>query len=81
MQIAEYVEFIKSKMPQSADIVKGILISDNMIYDAGVETVIKGLQSENIYVKSYSDLLSEARRYNNDLYSMHEKISKYKNED
>ena len=33
-----------------------------------------------IYVKSYSDLLAEARRYNDDLYKMYEDIMHRKND-
>ena len=32
-----------------------------------------------IFIKSYSDLLAEARRYNDDLYKMYEDISMKKN--
>ena len=60
--------------------VKGFLISDNMTYEPGAEKVRKGLESVDIYVKSYSDLLAEARRYNDDLYRMYENISNKKNE-
>lgn len=67
-QIAEYVEFIKKQCPQSIDKVKGYLISDNMTYEPGAETVRKALESEDIFVKSYSDLLAEARLYNKELY-------------
>lgn len=56
------------------------LISDNMTYEPGAEKVRKGLESVDIFVKSYSDLLAEARRYNDDLYRMYENISSKKNE-
>ena len=79
-QIAEYVEFIKKQFPQSAEKVKGYLISDNMSYEPGAETVRKGLESENIFVKSYSDLLSEARLYNKELYDHYTKIENRKKE-
>ena len=39
----------------------------------------KGLEKEGIFIKSYSDLLAEARRYNDDLYKMYEDISMKKN--
>lgn len=73
-QISEYVEFIETKFPQTQGHVKGFLISDNMTYEPGAEKVRKGLESVDIYVKSYSDLLAEARRYNDGLYKMYEKI-------
>ncbi len=67
-QISAYVEFIKNHFPQSADKVKGYLISDNMTYEPGAESMRKGLESQDIFVKSYSDLLAEARLYNKELY-------------
>jgi len=79
-QISEYVEFIETQFPQTQGHVKGFLISDNMTYEPGAEKVRKGLESVDIFVKSYSDLLAEARRYNNDLYRMYENISSKKNE-
>lgn len=79
-QISEYVEFIETQFPQTQGHVKGFLISDNMTYEPGAEKVRKGLESVNIYVKSYSDLLAEARRYNDDLYKMYEDINLKKND-
>lgn len=73
-QIAEYVEFTKNHFPQSAEKIKGYLISDNMTYEPGAETVREGLESKNIFVKSYSDLLCEARLYNKELYDHYTKI-------
>lgn len=73
-QIAEYVEFIKKQFPQSVEKVKGYLISDNMTYEPGAETVRMGLESANIYIKSYSDLLAEARLYNKELYDLYTNI-------
>lgn len=58
---------------------KGFLISDNMTYEPGANKYRKGLEKEGIYIKSYSDLLAEARRYNDDLYKMYEDISMKKN--
>lgn len=79
-QVCEYVEFIKTQCPQTNVIVKGFLISDNMKYEPGADIMREALESKGIYVKSYSDLLAEARRYNNDLYEMYEKISYTKGE-
>ena len=77
-QIAEYVEFIEKTFPQSKGKVKGFLISDNMTYEPGADKVRQGLEKVDIFVKSYSDLLAEARRYNDDLYKMYEEISEKK---
>lgn len=79
-QIAEYVEFIKKQCPESTDKVKGYLISDNMTYEPGAEIVRKGLESQDIYVKSYSDLLAEARLYNKELYDRYTTIEDRKKE-
>ena len=79
-QIAEYVEFIKEKCPQSIDKVKGYLISDNMTYEPGAELIREALESKDIYVKSYTDLLAEARLYNNELYNHYTRIEEKKNE-
>lgn len=73
-QIAEYVEFIKSHYPQSVTKVKGYLISDNMTCELGAETIRKALETQDIYVKSYSDLLNEAKRYNKTFIDMYELI-------
>ena len=43
--------------------------------DSNVELTRKALESQNIYVKSYSDLLAEARRYNNELYTLYDEIA------
>lgn len=77
-QIAEYVEFIKRQCPQSAEKVKGYLISDNMTYEPGAETIRAGLETQDIYVKSYSDLLAEARLYNKELYDLYTDIQSKK---
>lgn len=73
-QIAEYVEFIKQQFPQSVDKIKGYLISDNMTYEPGAETIRNALETQDIFVKSYSDLLLEARLYNKELYDHYTKI-------
>lgn len=77
-QISEYVEFIEKQFPQTQGNVKGFLISDNMEFEPSAEKVCKGLESVDIYIKSYSDLLAEARRYNDELYKMYEKIANKK---
>ena len=79
-QISEYVEFIRKQYPQSADKVKGFLISDNMTYEPGAETMREALEVKDIFVKSYSDLLAEARLYNKELYDRYTKIEDKKNE-
>ena len=77
-QIAEYVKFLKMHYKNTITEIRGYLISDNMKFDDGVDIIIDGLRSQNIYVKSYSDLLAEARRYNKSLYDMYTKIDEAK---
>lgn len=78
-QISAYVEFIEMQFPTTVGKVKGYLISDNMTYEPGAKKTREGLEAANIFVKSYSDLLAEARRYNGSLYEMYEKILETKN--
>lgn len=74
-QITDYVDFIKKLYRENVKEVKGYLISNNMEMDSNVELTRKALESQNIYVKSYSDLLAEARRYNNELYTLYDEIA------
>lgn len=78
-QVCAYVEFIKKQYPSAADKVVGYLISDNMSYEAGAEIMRDALAEKNVFVKSYSDLLAEARQYNKSLYELYEKFSLAKN--
>lgn len=73
-QISAYVEFIKHQYPEQAKEVYGYLISDNMTYELGAEIMRDGLRTQNIFIKSYSDLLAEARTYNKNLYDLYTKI-------
>ena len=77
-QISEYVEFIQNKFPKTVGYIKGYLISDNMTFSPGAKLMADSLESKGVYVKSYSDLLAEARRYNKDLYDEYIKISEAK---
>lgn len=73
-QITEYVEFIKRQFPETVGHVKGFLISDKMEMEPGIETMRRGLENEGIYVKSYSDLLAQARRYHQDMINTYEQF-------
>ncbi len=44
---------------------------DYHIGKPGAEIIRKGLEFEGIFVKSYLDLLAEARLYNNDIQSLY----------
>ena len=74
------MEFIRKQFPQSADLVKGFLISDNMTYEPGAETMRDALETKGIFIKSYSDLLAEARLYNKELYDRYSNIEDRKKE-
>ena len=69
-QIAQYVEFIRNHFPENVKQIQGYLISDKMTYDPGVQLQIDALKSKDIYIKSYSDLLAEARRYNKQFFDV-----------
>lgn len=73
-QITEYTEFIEKHYPNSVKEVYGYLISDNMTCEPGAERMRKALETEHIFVKSYSDLLAAARQYHKELYDSYEKI-------
>ena len=73
-QIADYMAFIKNHLPESTLKVEGYLISDKMSIDDGTRYMIEAMRSKDIYVKSYSDLLQEARRYNKKLYAKYDEI-------
>lgn len=69
-QITQYVEFLRNKFPNDAKQIEGYLISDKMTYDPGVKLMIDGMQTQGIYIKSYSELLDEARRYNKQFFAV-----------
>ncbi|MBU5311863.1 ATP-binding protein [Tissierella carlieri] len=73
-QISEYVEFIETKFHDSVNKVYGYLISDNMQFAPGISKMIDGLKTQGIYVKSYSDLLNEAKNYNFEFIKLYEDI-------
>lgn len=79
-QIAEYVEFIENQFPSTVGHVQGYLISDNMTFGPGIKRMIEMSADGGIYIKSYSDLLAEARRYNKDLYDEYIKITEARGE-
>lgn len=49
-----------------------------MNFEPGVPIMIKGLESQCIYVKSYSDLLKEARTYNSSFINAYNEIKEKK---
>ena len=80
LQISQYVEFIRNHYPNNIKQIEGYLISDRMTIDPGVQTMIDGMKTQGIYVKSYSDLLAEARRYNKQFYDVAEQFEELSKE-
>jgi len=74
-QIADYMAFIKTHIPNNVKHVEGYLISDRMTQDDGTKLMIEAMESRNVYVKSYTDLLAEARRYNKLFFDKYEELA------
>ena len=78
-QIYRYQEFVSEKYPNYR--VKTTLISDNWSCDRGVQKMLdSAIKSNDFSLKSYSELLLEAKNYNKDLISVYEEIYKNKEE-
>jgi hypothetical protein len=74
-QCTQYIEFIKNRSPDSVKKVKVILISENHNYGPGVQTMVDSLRnSQDFEIKSYSDLLAQARQYHKDFIDRYEEI-------
>ncbi len=73
-QIYDYVAFLEEHNPGNIKEIEGYLISDTMPTDAKTLKMVKSAESSGIYVKSYSDLLTEARRYNKQYFDLYETI-------
>ncbi len=73
-QIYDYVDFLEQHNPGNIEKIEGYLISDTMADDTKTKKMIKDAERGGIYVKSYSDLLTEARRYNKQYFDLYEEI-------
>ncbi|MBR7745604.1 ATP-binding protein [Undibacterium baiyunense] len=74
-QCTQYLEFIRSKLPHGVSTVKVILISENHKYGPGIEDMVDALRKAgNFEIKSYSDLLTQARTYHSDFIKKYEEI-------
>lgn len=73
-QIYDYVDFLEQHNPGNIEKIEGYLISDTMADDSKTKKMIKDAERGGIYVKSYSDLLTEARRYNKQYFDLYEEI-------
>ncbi len=78
-QIRDYVAFFKSVYPTKADSVVGFLISNNITTEPNVQITIKGLESQKIYVRTYTELLTEAREYNKKFYEKYYELEEKEN--
>lgn len=74
-QCSQYIEFIKKKQPDTIKEVRVVLISENHDYGPGVETLVNALRRTGEFeVKSYSDLLTQARSYHKDFIVRYEEL-------
>ncbi len=73
-QIYDYVDFLEQHNPGNIEKIEGYLISNTMADDTKTKKMIKDAERGGIYVKSYSDLLTEARRYNKQYFDLYEEI-------
>ena len=78
-QIYDYVDFLEQHNPGNIEKIEGYLISDTMADDTKTKKMIKDAERGGIYVKSYSDLLTEARRYNKQYFDLYEEIKEKAN--
>ena len=78
-QCAQYYEFIKRKQPEGVKTVKVILITENHKYAPGVEFMLESMKAGGLFeIKSYSDLLLQARFYHKDFINKYEEIMELK---
>lgn len=78
-QISQYIEFITNKCPETVKEVKAILISENHNYGLGVKKLVESLRASGDFeIKSYSDLLDQARRYHSDFIDTYDELSELK---
>ena len=78
-QIYRYREFAMEKYPNY--IIKTALVSDNWAFDRGVELMFKdSINGGNIQIKSYSEMLKDAKNYHNDLIAKYDELYNRKEE-
>lgn len=77
-QIFEYVAFVETKTPKQISRIEGYIISNNISDDPATLKAIELFEKSNIYVKTYSDLLLEARRYQKNFMDIYETICEIK---
>lgn len=78
-QIYRYSEFAMEKYPNC--VIKTALVSDNWSFDRGVELMFKdSIKGGNIQIKSYSEMLKDAKNYHNDLIAKYNELYNKKEE-
>ena len=78
-QAAEYYSFIKSNYPHDVQKIKVFLISNNYNMEDGAKIMAESMENNGkLILKSYSDLLSEAKRYHSKFIEEYKKIEELK---
>lgn len=80
-QIVSYLSFLKKHCPDGVnpDEIHAILISNNYNMDDDVREMYMSLKgNKKLTIKSYDDLLSQARFYNNEFIKKYTEINEYK---
>lgn len=76
-QIADYHEFLKDKYPNDITNVVSFLISDNYDMENSARSIANSLEKDGkLYLKSYSDLLQQAKRYHSQFINIYNEIEK-----
>lgn len=79
IQVHDYKTFIQSKNPNIN--VKTYLITNNCETDRTVESLIEAAKKDDVFeVKTYTEMISEARQYHKDIIAKFEELSKNKEE-
>ena len=81
-QCAEYKAFIQEKCPERVKTIKVILISENHAFDKAVENHVNDLRSSGSFeVKTYSELLNQARKYHDDFIRTYDELVEKRNKE
>lgn len=78
-QAMDYESFLSTKFPNDIKEIKVILISDNFNCDRTAQSMIDSFQKDGkLEVKSYSDLLIQARKYHKGFIDLYENLKELK---
>lgn len=76
-QAAAYQEFLTNKYPEDITKVVAFLISDNFNMDGTARSLANSLSNDGkLYLKSYSDLLQQAKRYHLQFIKIYKELNK-----